>query len=181
MKELIDQISLDECETLSDAAIAAMFARYEAVFGAEEKPSKDKEPTAEQLSAFDYLLKSGVNPYCDFGVFGPYGHRMLKKVRLTGTKINADGELSKIEINGPASYQLWCASWAIFQNCAIMTDSIDLGKLVGYKEKMDAIYTEHGDKVWACSIKPTLGQGTSTPTDCVEKASPITTRNGKKP
>ena len=73
LKDLIDQICEDECEFLSEAEIAAAYARYEALMGAGEKPAYDEDPTQDQLSAISHLLKLGLNPYVDFGLFGPTG------------------------------------------------------------------------------------------------------------
>ena len=78
------------------------------------------------------MIKLGVVPYADFGLFGPYGNRMLEKVKLTGARLMPDGTVRTIEINGPASYALWSASWQIYQNTLIMLDAVDLRKLVAY-------------------------------------------------
>ena len=149
LKDLVDQISEEECEILSEAAIATCYARYEAIMGFDERPAKSEDPTQEQLSAVAYLLRTGINPYVDFGIFGPYGQRILKKVRLTGAHFNNENELVRIEINGPANYGMWTACWNIFQNCLVMLDAVDLGKLIAYKKKQDHYYETHGEKIWA--------------------------------
>ena len=149
LKELVDQISEEECDYLTETQIAACYARFETLMGEGERPPKAEDPTQEQLSAVAHLIKTGVNPYVDFGIFGPYGQRILKKVRLTGVKFNNNDELVRIEINGPANYGMWSACWNIYQNCLLMLDAVDMGKLLAYKKKMDHYFETHGDKIWA--------------------------------
>lgn len=149
LKELVDRISEEECDPLSDVEIAHCYARFETLMGTDERPAKSEDPTQDQLSAVAHLLRTGVNPYVDFGIFGLYGQRILKKVRLTGVKFDNDNELVRIEINGPANYGMWSACWNIFQNCLVMLDAVDLGKLIAYKKKMDHYYESHGEKIWA--------------------------------
>ena len=74
---------------------------------------------------------------------------MLNKVKLTGVKFTAEGTMQRIELNGPATYALWTASWYIFQNIMLMLDQVDLGKLMSYKLLMDQYYEQHGDSHWA--------------------------------
>lgn len=149
LKEIIDQISEEECEVMSETALAAAYARYEALFGEGESPPVDEDPTEEQLSALNHLLNTNLCPYVDFGIFGPHGHRILKKVKLISSRFNNRNELVKIELNGPATYAMWCASWNVFKNTMIMLDAVDLGKLCAYKRKLDVYYERHGEKAWA--------------------------------
>ena len=149
LKDLVDQVTEDECDVMTEKNVAECYARYETLMGEDEKPAYDEDPTLEQLSAVGYLLRAGINPYVDFGVFGPHGHRILKKIKLSGSKFNNNGELMRIEINGPATYPMWCASWQVYANCLLMHDAVDLGKLVAYKRKMDTYYQKFGDQAWA--------------------------------
>ena len=71
LKEPVDQVSEGECDALTDEQWPAAYARYEATMGKDDKPPEEEEPTLEQLSAVSYLIKSGVNPYVDFGGSGP--------------------------------------------------------------------------------------------------------------
>ena len=129
----------------------AAYARYEATFGKDDKPTENEEPTLEQLSAVAFLIRSGVNPYTDFGVWGPHGHRILKKAKLLGCIWNNDNppQLVKVEIHGPASYSMWRASYIIYMNVMIMLDAVDLGPLLAYMRKQDAYHEKYGSRVWA--------------------------------
>jgi hypothetical protein len=148
LKEIVDQMSEEEAEAMTDTRIAQCWAQYETLFGVGEKPEKGEEPSYDQLAAIDHMLRMNVLPYVDFGIFGPFGTSMIKKVKLQGIRLNSEGQITKIEINGPATYDLWCASWMVFQTSLTMLDAVDLGKLLSYKRRMDRYYQAHGEKVW---------------------------------
>ena len=115
LKELVDQVSEEECDALTDEQWLAAYARYEATMGKDDKPPEEEEPTLEQLLAVSYLIKSGVYPYVDFGVFGPHGQRMMKKIKLQCHVWNNDNppQLVKVEIKGPATHSIWRASYIV--------------------------------------------------------------------
>ena len=73
LKELVDQVSEEECDALTDEQWLAAYARYKATMGKDDKPPEEEERTLGQLSAVSYLIKSYANPYVDFGCFGPTG------------------------------------------------------------------------------------------------------------
>eukprot|EP00969_Alexandrium_andersonii_P371161 15478892-Alexandrium_andersonii.AAC.1 len=58
-----------------------MFEDYKATRG--DYPHRDMEPTPDQLSAVKQLIACGAPPYVDFSLFGPHGHRLLKKLMFT--------------------------------------------------------------------------------------------------
>ena len=155
LKELIDQTSEDDCPVLSDGQIAKCYARFEATMGVGDVPGRpwmpvEEEPTSDQLAALHHLVRSGLNPFgIDFGIFTPFGQRMVKKVRLCGERLGGDGVMHKIELYGPATYAMWSASWKILENCCVMLDIADLGKLVAYKRKQDKYHERYGEKIWA--------------------------------
>ena len=72
LKEIVDQVCEDECDVLTEEEWLLAYARYEAIFGKDDEPEESQEPTLEQLSAVSFLLKTGLNPYVDFGFFGPH-------------------------------------------------------------------------------------------------------------
>ena len=49
-------------------------------------------PSADQLSALVFKLDSGIAPYADFAVFGPYGRRQAKLMR-SAAQVFGDGQL----------------------------------------------------------------------------------------
>ena len=62
--------------------------RRSTAYGAGERPRKDAEPTTEQLAAICHLLDNGLPPFADFAVFGPHGHRLERKLKLS--KMSSD-------------------------------------------------------------------------------------------
>ena len=76
---------------------------------------------------------------------------MMKKIKLQGHGWNNDNppQLVKVEINGPATYSMWRASYIVYMNCLVMLDAVDLGKLLAYMRKQDSYYEKYGSRVWA--------------------------------
>eukprot|EP00435_Cladocopium_sp_Y103_P074262 s25_g47.t1 len=77
LSSIISQIDDSEVMVAEEKDILKCYSRYESVFGAGERPAKDCEPTAEQLSCLIHIISTGQPPYTDFSVFGPFGHRMM--------------------------------------------------------------------------------------------------------
>ena len=138
-----------EITLTNEQAIVNMYLRYEQVFGKNERPSKDTEPTTEQLSVIQHLLDSGAPPYTDFAIFGPYGHRIERKLRLSGVTIGRDGLLRNVEIAGPPTIGNWLASYHVLMNALVMTGAVDLGILVKYKNHVERLHDRYGSKIWA--------------------------------
>jgi len=102
LSSIISQV--DDTEILmADDEVLKAFARYERVYGKGDRPPNGTEPTSEQLSAVKHLLDSNCCPYTDFPVFGPYGQRIYKKVKLSGYQIARDGQLTSVELHGPSN------------------------------------------------------------------------------
>ena len=108
---VLDQTSESEVAYILDADLQACHARYQTVMG--EPPTPELAPTEEQLSAVDATLKLGRNPYADFCVFGPFGTRLLRKIRLSGLRMDTSGELRTAELFGPGSFALWDACFGV--------------------------------------------------------------------
>ena len=70
-----------------------------------------------------------VAPYVDFAVWGPHGHRIQKKISLTGMHFNSDGSMRKVELFGPPDLDTWCSCYDILTNALVMLDVASLGPL----------------------------------------------------
>ena len=125
------------------------YLRYETLNGKGERPPKDSEPTAEQVSSLLHLINQGHPPYADFAIFGPYGHRLYKKIKLSGVTIGRDGTLKSVELHGPANIGLWLQSYQVLVNTLVMLDTVDLGTLLTYKEKIEKFHDRYGEKICA--------------------------------
>eukprot|EP00969_Alexandrium_andersonii_P151145 6682927-Alexandrium_andersonii.AAC.1 len=63
-----------------------MFEKHRQHFG--DYPSEEIEPTCEQLSAVDQLVRSGSLPYVDFALFGPRWKRAERKLSHVAFSFN---------------------------------------------------------------------------------------------
>ena len=71
-----------EVTILSSEEQRECYLNYKRVFGSFPEPKR--ELTQEQLTALDALLKTKSTPFADFSIWAPYGHRVLRKIKLTG-------------------------------------------------------------------------------------------------
>jgi hypothetical protein len=141
---------VDDTEILmADDEVLKAFARYERVYGKGDRPPNGTEPTSEQLSAVKHLLDSNCCPYTDFPVFGPYGQRIYKKVKLSGYQIARDGQLTSVELHGPSNIAQWIGYYNVLQNILVMLDAVDLGHLLRYKTMIERFHDKYGEKVWS--------------------------------
>ncbi len=65
-------------------------------------------------------------PYLDFAVWGPYGHRIAKKVQMTGMVIGHKGELKNVEIFGPSSFADGEQCFRVFRTACLMINAVSL-------------------------------------------------------
>ena len=113
LSSVISQIDDTELIVAEEKEVLRYYARYESVFGAGERPAKDCEPTAEQLTGLRHLCDQGSPPYADFSIFGPFGHRMMKRIKLSGFSIERDGSLRTVELYGPNNLGAWLQSYNV--------------------------------------------------------------------
>ena len=84
-----DETEIDVCdETILDIGQG----RWEATFGLESKPDDNEDVTIEQISGVKWLIDNKVVPYLDFAIWGAYGHRMERKLRLSGQVLDSAGK-----------------------------------------------------------------------------------------
>jgi hypothetical protein len=102
---VISQIDDTELIVADEKEVLKCYARYEAVFGQVERPAKDCEPTAEQLTGLQLLCSQGSSPYAAFWFFGPFGH-LMKRIKLSGFSIERDGSLRTVDYMARAIWEL---------------------------------------------------------------------------
>ena len=147
LKELVDEFNEDECGLMSDVELARCYAVYEAVYGKDERPEEEEELTHEQLSALSFLLKQGCVSV-NFNVFGPHGHRTIRRVKLQGQFFHQDGTLHRVELLGPATFEMWLASWSVFQHGLMMLEAVELGRLTAYRKHQERMHRRYGAALW---------------------------------
>ena len=138
MSHFINQLRDDEMPILEAGKIAAAYAIYDARLGG--APPPDEECTSDQLSALDSLFKEGLPPYVDMAIWGPYGTRLLRTIKMVGMQIMPNGQLERVELKGPSNYTMWQQCYAIFRTGCIMLDQISPSTLDKYS-KMIQKYT----------------------------------------
>ena len=99
LSSVISRIDDSEILVAEEKEILKCYGRYERVFGT-------GEPTAEQLSGLMHLTSTGQPPYADFSVFGPFGHGMMTRIKLSGYDIERDGTLRTANCTDPAIWAL---------------------------------------------------------------------------
>ena len=148
MTSIASQVDDSEFDMAPESELLLCFRRYESIFGRGERPGQDQEPTPEQVSAIRCILSRGQPPFVDFGVFGPHGHRIMKKVKLSGYTIGRDGQLQSIELLGPTNIAMWEACYNFLMNALVMLDAVDLGALMTYKQHIIKLHDRYSARIW---------------------------------
>ena len=118
LSQVIDQGMDQEVPILGSTPIGIMRRRYIAVHG--DPPLQKAEVTDAQLTALDFKVGQGLAPYADFGVWGPHGARMERRMRFTSHVFGPDGTWRTVELPGADCLDTWRDCWAVFKSAAIM-------------------------------------------------------------
>ena len=140
--QVLDQGDDGEFEVLNEEDKMALLQKFINTTGA--LPEEEEEPTIEQLSALRKKLSLGKPPYCDFGVFVPFGRKALRASKYRTWIPTADGYVSK-ELPGPANFTQWRACYRVFTTAMIMLQESSLAPLHAYElfvEKLTRLYPD---------------------------------------
>ena len=148
LSHVLSQGDDTECEVASETLMAAGFGRWESIFGIGTRPSPDADCTLEQLSAVDFLFKSGAVPYVDYAIWGPHGHRMARKMRLGGQILDANATFRFVEVAGPPNIDVWALAFDVMMTSFLYLNIVDLGILQQYKRKILMYHTRYGPACW---------------------------------
>ena len=144
---VVNQNDDTEVEVLSQGRNSVAFNAYRARTGA--FPPDDEELSAEQLTGLHALLSTGRVPYVDHAIWGPQYHRIQKKLKLKGVRLDASGAIVPIEINGPEHFEQWMESYAVFKTGAIMFEAISPAMLDAYSKHIRHYHERYGRGCWA--------------------------------
>ena len=88
---VLDQTNDMKVKELDGKVVKEAFERFAAVTGSVigREPAPNQELTRDQLSGFHALLQGSGPHHVDFSVWGPFGHRIAKRVKLTGMIFSA--------------------------------------------------------------------------------------------
>eukprot|EP00435_Cladocopium_sp_Y103_P030898 s1069_g7.t1 len=149
LNSVVSQVDDTEVKLLTENELIEMYAEYERVYGTGERPTKDCEPTTEQISSIAHLLDNGQPPFADFAIFGPYGHRIERKLKLSGISIGRDGVIRQVELHGPPNIGTWLASYNVLMTILVMKKAVDLGVLLKYRSHIERLHDRYSEKIWA--------------------------------
>ena len=147
LSAVINQDDDYDVDILDESTVANAYAKYTKRIGAFPRP--EEELSQEQLTGLHSLFKSGRAPYVDMAVWGPYHHRLQRKRRLKGVRLNQYGEIQTLELTGPSDFEAWRECYAVFKVGAIMFEEITPARLDAYEKHIRNYHERYGRGCWA--------------------------------
>ena len=136
-----------EIVMLTPSELQTKYDDYRAKFG--DYPASDVDPTADQLSALDQVIRAKGLPYADFSIFGPHGLRLLRKQTFTSWTLNvATNEWTKKELPGPASFHEWYQTWKVYRTSMLLLEAAAAERLDAYSEHIRSFVTQFSEEAW---------------------------------
>ena len=145
---VIRQADETEIEVCDEKLLDVGQGRWEATFGVDAKPDDNEDVTIEQISGVKWLIDNNVVPYLDFAIWGAYGHRMERKLRLSGQILDSAGKFRHIEIAGPPTLEVWQEAFSVMCTAFLFLDICDLGTLLLYRKKITDYHNCYGPATW---------------------------------
>ena len=140
---------IDETEVpITDKHALKYRLRYQAAFGKLKDVPENKEPNEAQMAALEYLLEILANPYVDFAVWGPFQHRIGRKLKLRRKIFSAPGTYRVEEIPGPPDVMSWKRSYQVMKIAYVMLELVDLGILDAYMDRITEAWDQYGEELW---------------------------------
>jgi hypothetical protein len=118
LSHTLSQTDEQEIPLRSPQKVKDAYANFKNIFG--YAPAEKEECTVEQLTGLDNLKSSDTSIYVDFAVWGPFGHRLLKKLKLAGMQMLPGGEFKTVEMVGQPTYYMWEEKHRIFKTGTII-------------------------------------------------------------
>ena len=141
MSNVLDQADDSEVVPAPQGDIDRWMAAYVAVMGA--PPPEEEEPSEAQLSAVNKRVHHlSQAPYCDFGVFQPFGRKTMRTLKFRTYLPVGDGSYVLRELPGPQNFQQWLLSWRVFRTCALMLDIASLASLHAYEKCIERLVVQ---------------------------------------
>ena len=145
---MVDQISEEEIPLMDENTVKMAYARYDLCMGG--IPPAAVEPSLEQLTALRHMtFVSRVCPAVDFGVFGPFATRSIRKIRLAGLVLGPNGNLMQAEMYGPPCIDQWVACSMVARTAFIMLSITQPSGYDAYHELIRSYAMRYGELCWA--------------------------------
>ena len=146
LSALVDQTLDAEVTALPNGELQKMFEDYKTTYG--DLPLTETEPTADQVAAVKQLLVSGSSPYIDFGVFGPHGQRILRKLTFMTYTLNSQAEWAKRELPGPPDFETWFSVYRCMRTTFLLLKAASAERLDSYCEFIRSMHNRFGAQCW---------------------------------
>ena len=147
-KDIADASRTGEVSVLDEPSLQECFQRYLTVMHARTIPEA-LEPSADQLTILQALLKERNIPYVDFALWGPYAGRIQRAMTGAGLRFDADMKLVQEQYKGPPTFAHWKACWQVFQAALVMLGASSPPPLTAYAEKIEALHRQFTPRCWA--------------------------------
>jgi hypothetical protein len=144
---IVDQANDLEVDPMPHSEVEAAYKTYKDKMG--DMPRPEDDVTTEQLAGLRALFATGAPPYVDLAVWGPFGRRIQKKLKLTGLVMTASGTLQQAQLYGPPNLDEWLAGFAVFKTGAIMLGEVTPATLDLWTKVITGYAHRWGADVWA--------------------------------
>lgn len=146
LDQILDQKLTEEITYLPLPEIVKYEHNYQRIM--EEPPTPATKPTSEQLTALHYVISSMRVPYVELNLFGPFGSRTLRKIKLTALIMVPGGDFRTVEILGPSDIATWEQSYAVLRSALIMLSAVRRPALDRYSRKIQYLSEQWGEICW---------------------------------
>ena len=105
-------------------------------------PDEEESATDEQLTALNHRVLSGLAPYADFGVFGPFGRKLMRASKFRAWFPGPDGEYYAKERPGPSCWAQWDLCWGVLTTALLSLQVVSAAALERYARTVRRLSTE---------------------------------------
>ena len=130
MNLVLDQAEETEIAVAGLNQVEQWRQNFIAVKGA--APDEEEDATAEQMTAMHHRIEQGMAPYADFGVFGPFGRKLMRASKFRAWFPGPDGAYYSKELPGPSCLQQWELCWAVLTTVLLSLQAVSAAALERY-------------------------------------------------
>ena len=148
LSSVVDQGSAAdrEVQPMTEEEMDAYYRAYRDKMGHDPRPEEDI--TLEQLTGLRALFRSGVAPYVDLSIWGPFGARTQRKLKMAGLNIGADGVLTQVQVPGPPNVESWLEGFGVFRTGCIMLGEVSIATLGMWMQMVVDYSARYGANAW---------------------------------
>lgn len=152
LSSVVDPTLDAEIQQMEQGELNRLYQEYSLKFGAHPAPEVD--PSGDQLSALQQLIRAGALPYVDFSIWGPFGLRSLRKQVFTSYILNAaTGEWSKREAPGPPNILSWEKAFRTFKCAMLLLQAAESERLDAYMDFVKDLNNQFSHECWGIIYK----------------------------